>query len=75
MTISAVSVSADQVQPEPLISTELVPHSLRERAESRVRDEGERGVGATRNLVLASTAVKVLRLVDVPVLVIAPTAP
>ena len=36
---------------------------------------GTRGMGAVRNLILGSTAAKVLRAVDVPVLVVPPAAP
>ena len=36
---------------------------------------GTRGMGAIRNLILGSTAAKVLRAVDVPVLVVPPAAP
>ena len=36
---------------------------------------GTRGMGAVRNLILGSTAAKVLRAVDVPILVVPPAAP
>jgi nucleotide-binding universal stress UspA family protein len=36
---------------------------------------GTRGMGAVRNLILGSTAAKVLRAIDVPVLVVPPAAP
>ena len=36
---------------------------------------GTRGMGAVRNLVLGSTTAKVLRAVEVPVLVVSPAAP
>lgn len=43
------------VQPEPSSLSELVPHALRERAESRVRAEGERAM-ATAHGLLRETA-------------------
>ena len=51
----ATDVEVLNVQPESFIFSELVPHSLRERAESRVREEGERAM-AMANAVLQGAA-------------------
>ena len=44
------------VQPESFIFRELVPHSLRERAESRVREEGERALAMAHALLRGAAA-------------------
>jgi len=51
----ATDVEVLNVQPEPSILAELVPHSLRERAERRVREEGE-GALAAAHAVLRESA-------------------
>ena len=44
------------VQPEPSLLSELVPHSLRERGESRVRDAGERAIATAHGLLREAAA-------------------
>jgi nucleotide-binding universal stress UspA family protein len=41
---NAADVEVLNVQPEPSLLAELVPHALRERAEARMRQEGERAM-------------------------------
>jgi nucleotide-binding universal stress UspA family protein len=50
----ATDVEILNVQPEPSLLSELVPHALRERAEARVREEGERAL-ATAGALLQQT--------------------
>ena len=46
----ATEVEVLNVQPKPFILNELVPHLLRERAESRAREEGERALAMADTL-------------------------
>ena len=52
----ATDVEVLNVQPESFIFRELVPHSLRERAESRVREEGERALAMAHALLRGAVA-------------------
>ena len=52
----ATDVEVLNVQPESFIFSELVPNSLRERAESQVREEGERALAMARGLLRAAAA-------------------
>lgn len=53
----ATNVEILNVQPEPSIVSELVPHALRGRAETRVREEGERAM-ATADALLREVAAR-----------------
>lgn len=46
----ATEVELLNIQPEPFVLSELVPHLLRERAESRVREVGERALATAHTL-------------------------
>ena len=52
----ATDVEVLNVQPESLIFSELVPQSLRERAESRVREGGERALATAHELLQGAAA-------------------
>ena len=52
----ATDVEVLNVQPESFIFSELVPLSLRERAESRVREEGERALAMAHALLRGAAA-------------------